>query len=86
MLLEWTQPPPFTRATPGISPDGSLLVLPHTWSDTYIYDTETWEVVASINMASVATVFSPDGTKLAVSSSWDIQIWDVAELLVAGSE
>jgi WD40 repeat protein len=43
----------------------------------------TWEVVAEIPHATSAIAWSPDGTQIAVAASWDVEIWDVAELIEA---
>lgn len=64
------------------SPDGKYLVMGGWFASTEIYDTQTWQVVTTVRSEAVYNAaFSPDGQYLAVGSSWDVQIWDVATLL-----
>ncbi|MCI0711784.1 MAG: hypothetical protein L0154_16635 [Chloroflexi bacterium] len=58
------------------SPDGTLLAC-----HTGIFDVTTGEKLADIPVTGSAFAFSPDGTQLAVAASWDVLIYDVAELL-----
>lgn len=46
----------------------------------------TWEETIAIPGSYQAAAFSPDGRWLAANQSWDIQIWDVAELMELGVE
>lgn len=63
------------------SPDGRLLVTASNIHPVEIWDTTTWEIIVSLPNQGQTVAFSPDGTQLAVTASWDIQLWDVAELL-----
>lgn len=58
------------------SPDGKLLAC-----NRGIYDVAIGEKLADIPVNGTAFAFSPDGTQLAVAASWDVLIYDVAELL-----
>jgi WD40 repeat protein len=66
------------------SPDGGLLAItvPRDQPrNLQIWDTQTWELVASPPIYGTAVAFSPDGTQLAIARSWNIEIYDVADLL-----
>ncbi len=63
------------------SPDGRLLVAVSDSLPVQIWDTTTWELIATLPTSGQVIAFSPDGTQLAVTASWDVQIWDVDELL-----
>jgi hypothetical protein len=65
------------------SPDDRLLIVssPFYPFSTRIWDTQTWDVLLTFPEARPGVAFSPDGTKIAVSRSWDIDIYDVATLL-----
>lgn len=62
-------------------PDGSLLATASFDSPVIIWDTATWRPVATLPNRGQAVAFSPDGARLAVAVSWDVQFWDVAALL-----
>lgn len=49
----------------------------------FIWDTQTWQVVATLPHPSPAITFSPDSTQIAVAAAWDIEIWNLADLLHA---
>ena len=72
----------FAYSFANYSPDGRYLVEGSWFGSTKIYDTQTWEVLATLpSRGAFSATFSPDGQYLAVGSSWDVQIWDVAILL-----
>ena len=54
--------------------------------EVVLWDATTWEPVITLPNSALALAFSPDGTQLAVAVSWDVQIWDVADLLAWGAE
>ncbi len=72
----------FTSAS--FRPDGRLLAVGSPDSPSQIWDTQTWQVVATLRYPAPAVAFSPDGKWLAASRSWDIDIWSVADLLAWG--
>jgi WD40 repeat protein len=50
-----------------------------------VWNTSTWTPAVILpNPGDIA--FSPDGTQLAVAISWDVQIWNVADLLAWGAQ
>jgi WD40 repeat protein len=66
------------------SSDGHLLavtlpIVAH--SNVQIWDTQTWELLANPPIYGTAVAFSPDGTQLAIARSWNIEIYNVADLL-----
>lgn len=64
--------------------DGSWLATPlqaGSNSRLVIWDTTTWEEITAIPGTFQAVAFSPDGQWLAASSSWNISIWAVADLI-----
>jgi WD40 repeat protein len=63
------------------SPNGRWLVAASPHMPVHIWNTATWEIVATLPNPGQAVAFSPDGMQLAVTASWDVQIWDVATLL-----
>ena len=65
----------------GFSPDGHWLATAHPYMPVHIWDTNTWELAAVLPNPGQAVAFSPDSTRLAMTASWDVQIWDLAELL-----
>jgi WD40 repeat protein len=77
---EWNS----TFVSADYDPDGGLLVAAYPYMPVRIWDTATWEIVATLPNPGQAVAFSPDGTQLAVTASWDVQIWDVATLLETG--
>jgi hypothetical protein len=54
--------------------------------EVVLWDATTWEPVVTLPNSALALAFSPDGTQLAVAASWDVQIWDVADLLAWRAE
>lgn len=72
----------FTSAS--FSPDGRLLAIGGPFQQAQIWDTQTWQVVATLRYPAPAVAFSPDGKWLAASRSWDIDLWSVADLLAWG--
>ncbi len=66
------------------SPNGRLLAAVNPYMPVRIWNTTTWELIAETPNPGQAVAFSPDGTQLAVTASWDVQIWDVGELLEFG--
>ncbi|MBI5961704.1 MAG: PD40 domain-containing protein [Chloroflexi bacterium] len=77
---EW--PMYFTSAS--YSSDGHLLATVNPYAPLRIWDTSTWELAVVLPNPGEAAAFSPDGRQLAVTASWDVQIWDVAKLLEFG--
>lgn len=71
--------------TASLSPDGRWLATGGRFLKTEIRDTQTWGVILTLPIASLAVAFSPDGKTLAVGSSWDVQFYDV-ETLLAGQD
>ncbi len=69
----------YTSAT--YSPDGRFLTLGSPYDDSQIYDTRTWQVVATLPHAAPGVAFSPDGKQLAITASWDVEIYDVSDLI-----
>ncbi len=66
----------------GISPDGKLLAFSGPYErNVLILNTSTWKVVASIDHPAPGVAFSPDGKQLAVTASWDVEIYNVSDLL-----
>ncbi len=63
------------------SPDGAWLASSDVFDGVRIWDTTTWTVVATLPNPGQAVAWSPDGTLLAVAASWEVQIWDMADLL-----
>ena len=63
------------------SPDGQLLAAANPYTPVRIWNTSTWELITTLPNTGQAVAFSPDGTQLAVTASWDVQIWSVDELL-----
>jgi WD40 repeat protein len=65
------------------SPDHRLLAAGYVYGSAQIWDTQTRTIVARLPHAAQAVAFSPDGRTLAASSGWDIQLWDVNDLLTS---
>jgi len=63
------------------SPDGNLLAVGTPYARTDIIDTRTWQHLFTFPDPTPAVAFSPDGQYIATSSSWNIQIWRVADLI-----
>ena len=65
---------------PVFSPDGRLLAV--EWDGkVMIYDANTWEKVTHLSlwlMFDSEWTFSPDGTRMAISSPERVEIWDIA--------
>lgn len=76
-LSEWE--PVFTSAA--FSPDGHWLVAVTPYRPIQFWRTDTFESLPIPRIPGQAVAFSPDGTQLAVTASWDVQIWDIATLL-----
>jgi WD40 repeat protein len=74
------------RMSASFSPDSQLLAVGYAHRPAEIWDTRTWERVYVFPEARVLVAFSPDGKQLAASRSWDVEIWNVADLLAGGSE
>ncbi|HML22685.1 MAG TPA: WD40 repeat domain-containing protein [Aggregatilinea sp.] len=82
---------PFSPAqflSQALSPDGRWCM---TGSAGYfldpnaiLWDTTTWKQVVTLPNSTLALAFSPDSTRIAVAASWDVQIWDVADLVAWG--
>ncbi len=53
-------------------------------NDIQIWDTQTWQMVGTLDRHSFAVAFSPNGEYLAVGVSWDVEIWRVSDLIGAG--
>ncbi len=66
------------------SPDGRLLVAVSGSLPVHVWDTSTWELIATLPTTGQAVAFSPDGTQLAVTVSWDVFIWDVDDIPALG--
>jgi WD40 repeat protein len=67
------------------SSSGDLFAYTSQWDENiWIYETETWELVGRVNVDGFGFAFSPDGTQLAVAASWDIHIYNVADILAQG--
>ncbi len=66
------------------SPDGRLLATIDGFTPLRLWDTNTWELLASLPVHGYALAFSPDSSRLALTASWDVQVWDVAHLLELG--
>ena len=63
------------------SPDGRYLAVGNPYFRTSIIDTRTWQHLFTFPDPTPAVAFSPDGQYIATSSSWNIQIWRVADLI-----
>jgi WD40 repeat protein len=63
------------------SPDGRWLAIGFPYRNGLIVDTSTWQVVYEMPHLTPGVAFSPDGTQLATSASWEVLIWDVADLV-----
>jgi Tol biopolymer transport system component len=64
-------------------PDGSLLLAASTMEGLQFYDTQTGTALIGIPIYADAAAFSPDGEFLAVSTSWEIRIYRVSDLMAA---
>jgi hypothetical protein len=68
-----------------LSPDGRWCMTGAAGGSMYpnaiLWDTTTWKQVVTLPISTMALAFSPDSTRIAVAASWDVQIWDVADLV-----
>ncbi len=78
MLLTLTNS---TITSVSYSPDGRLIAFGSQWKRVEIWDVQTGEQLVTLPNNGAGVAFSPDGAYLAVTISWDIQIWDVGLLL-----
>ena len=60
------------------------LAVANDFGSGQVWDTQTWNVVATLRYPAPAVAFSPDGQWLAASRSWDIDLWSVHDLLTWG--
>ncbi len=66
------------------SPDGQLLAFGGSYEDdVQILNTRDWSRVATIAHPGPGLAFSPDGKQLTVTASWDVEIYNVSDLLRA---
>ncbi|MEP7288486.1 MAG: hypothetical protein ABI947_22265 [Chloroflexota bacterium] len=63
------------------SPDGQYLAIGSPFYPAQIWDTTTWQIVATLRDPAPAVAFSPDGHYLAASNSWNIDIWNLKDVL-----
>lgn len=63
------------------SPDGRLLAVGTTYFDATLFSTNDWSPVGKVPHHAPGLAFSPDGKQLAVTASWDVEIYNVADLL-----
>lgn len=62
------------------SPNGHLLALSGISADVTVFETVNWGVVGTIPHYAPVIAFSPDGKQLAVTASWDVEIYNVSDL------
>ena len=79
---EWD--PTLTAAA--YSPDGEWLAAINPYRPLRVWRTDTFEPVSIPKIPGQGLAFSPDSTQIALTSSWDVQIWDVADLLAWGAQ
>lgn len=68
-------------AAVSFNPDNSLVVISSPYAPTYLYDGNTWQPILTFNTHASAVAFSPDGETLALANAWDLELYNVAELL-----
>lgn len=61
--------------------DSRYLAVSGQYNTTVIYQIEPWKELAIIPHGSLALAFSPDDQRLAVASGWDIEIYNVIDLI-----
>lgn len=69
-----------TGNTGSFSPDGRYFVAGNLWFNPRVWDTASWAVVAEFPRPG-APAFSPDGSRIAVSAGWSVQVWDFDTVL-----
>jgi len=65
------------------SPDGRLLAVASPFASAYIWDTTTWNIVATLPEVATSVAFSPDGKQIAAGTSWNVNLYDVRDLITA---
>lgn len=65
------------------SSDNKVLAL-NTGRITQLWDLEDGSLLVELPVTALNFAFSPDGTKLAAGVSWEVWIWDVADLVEEG--
>jgi len=63
--------------------NGRLLAVASPFESAYIWDTTTWNVVATLPEIATSVAFSPDGKQIAAGTSWNVNLYDVRDLITA---